>query len=176
MTMKKTINVISGVILIIIIVISVANIKKRGACFFDINIAQALTLFITIGLAIFVNQIFNNDKSIKKNIEKIASNIQSVVAHKVFYDIDKSNPEFTKDFSMLKKKISNQISLLKIYNKKICINDYISYIEKEFIKYTNLVSDHIADLDYLSKSQKELFNYSLNIDFKCEEMISFLYK
>ena len=176
MTMKKIINIISGIILIIIIVISAANIKKKGVCFFDISVAQALTLFITIGLAIFVNQIFNNDKSIKKNIEKIASNIQSVVTHKVFYDIDTTNPEFTKDFSMLKRKISNQISILKIYNKKVCISNYIRYIEKEFNKYTSLVSDHIGDLDYLSKSTKELFNYSQNIDFKCEEMISFLYE
>lgn len=174
--MRIIINKISICMLIMITVFSIVNFNKKGLYFFNMTFVQALTLSITIILAIFVNQVFNNDKKVKENIEKIACNIQSVVMNKNFYYIDTSNSDFTKDFSMLKKRLSNQISILKIYDKKVCINDYISYIEKEFNKYTSLISDHITDLDYLSKSTKELFNYSQNIDFKCEEMISFLYK
>lgn len=173
---KWVINIISVLMLIVIIVLSILNIDKTGEAFFDITFVQALTLLITFFLTIFVNQFFNNDKKINENIEKIAFNIQNAVTKKSFYEIDSSNFEFTKDFSMLKKRISNQISILMIYNKKVSIKKYISYIDSEFNKYTGLVSDHINDLDYLSKSKKELFNYSQNIDFKCEEMISFLYK
>ena len=98
------------------------------------------------------------------------------MSSELFYNAKYSSSDFIQDFSMLKRRVSNQISILKIYSKSVGIDKYVDYINDEFKRYTTLVSEHIKDPYYLSESVKEFYNHSQNIIFKCEEMISSLYK
>lgn len=57
---------------------------------------------------------------------------------------------------MQNREISTQISYLKQYAPKFGIKKEIEFVEKTFAEYEMIVSDHIDDVSYLSKSKKEL--------------------
>lgn len=57
---------------------------------------------------------------------------------------------------MQNREISTQISYLKQYASKFGIKKEIDFVEKTFAEYESIVSDHIDDIPYLSKSKKEL--------------------
>ena len=57
---------------------------------------------------------------------------------------------------MQNRQINQQIALLKQYAKQFGFDKEIQFISDEFNQYEKIISDHITDLDYLSKSRNEL--------------------
>ena len=51
---------------------------------------------------------------------------------------------------------SNSFDKIDKYSKKFHLEDEIIYIKDKFSEYETLLSDHISDFTYLSKSSKEL--------------------
>lgn len=62
------------------------------------------------------------------------------------------------------------------YGKQLGFQDDVKYIDEQFTEYKSFVSDHLNDLDYLSKSETQLRKYSENIDSKCDQIIVKFYE
>ena len=62
------------------------------------------------------------------------------------------------------------------YSKSLGFEEDVKYIETEFKEYKEMVSEHIEDLDYLSKTESRFRRFSENIDSKCDVIILSLYQ
>ena len=65
--------------------------------------------------------------------------------------------------------------LLKKYGHELGFKGEAEYIEKEFKDYREFISEHMADVDYLNKSESTLRKHAENIDNKCDIIIWGLY-
>lgn len=68
------------------------------------------------------------------------------------------------------------MNVLKEYGKQLGFQDDVKYIEEQFSEYKSLISEHLNDFDYLSKSETHLRKLSENIDSKCDQIIVKFYK
>lgn len=76
-----------------------------------------------------------------------------------------------KELNLTNRKISNYLTILNQYGKTLGFPEEVKYIEAEFGKYKQTIGDHIADLEYLSKTEPEFRKIAENIDTKCEAII-----
>ncbi len=67
-----------------------------------------------------------------------------------------SDADGTEMLTMTKRRMSNYIGTLKRNSMGFGIDDEIKLIEDKFSEYSELVGNHIDDLDHLRKSQKDL--------------------
>lgn len=80
--------------------------------------------------------------------------MQKLVTDKSAYTI--SPTDDSARLTTIKRSMSNYIGLIDKYSKKFHLEDEIIYIKDKFSEYETLLSDHISDFTYLSKSSKEL--------------------
>ena len=92
--------------------------------------------------------------------------------HRQYGDVENGK----KLYGISTRKVTNCIEVLKSYGASFGFEADIEYIEKELTNYKVLVSEHINDFDYLSKSESQLRRHSENIDSKCDQIIVKLYK
>ena len=57
---------------------------------------------------------------------------------------------------MQNRQMRQQINLLNKYAKQFDFDKDLQLVAKEFDEYEQFISDHISDLEYLSKSRNEL--------------------
>ena len=167
--------IVAVAVVVIIVVINIFVIQNNE--YFKISIGQTLTLIVAIVIAFWATQKKTDIRKIKEQVETIISNIQTVVSSSDFITFQVSDkPEAVqKRITMTTRKLKNSINVLNEYSKKIEIKDEVHYIEEQVKGYDNLVSVHITDLDYLSKSEIDLRRYAENINSKCEYLILKLY-
>ena len=74
---------------------------------------------------------------------------------------------------MQNRQMRQQINLLNQYAQKFGFEKDLQLIAKEFDEYEQFISDHISDLEYLSKSRNEL---SRPIKLMREQLYSIIMK
>ena len=145
--------------------------------FWKVNAAQALTLIVTICIAFWATQLKNDERKKKEHAEQLLRKIQTIVADEQFYSISSSCDvvEHKKRVTMSNRSLSNSIEMLKKYAETLGFKEGAEYIAKEFKEYKEFVSEHLEDVDYLSKSESTLKKHSENIYTKCDWIILELY-
>ena len=100
-----------------------------------------------------------------------------MVSSEQFYSIPSTGDleQIQKEINTTNRRINNCIDVLKKYGEKFHFKNEIEYISNEFDKYKTQIGDHINDLDYLSKTEKEFRRISDNIDSKCDYIIVSLF-
>ena len=58
---------------------------------------------------------------------------------------------------MEKRSISNKLKLIKNYSKKFSIQKEVDFLDKEFNEYTELLGNHIDDIETLKLLKKDLY-------------------
>ena len=146
--------------------------------FWDVSVAQILTLLVTISIAFWATQFKNDQRSAKAHAERVIAKIQSIVTGEEFYCFVPGNNEedAKKNYGLSQRKFANCLNVLKEYGKQLGFQDDVKYIEEQFSEYKSFVSDHLNDFDYLSKSETQLRKYSENIDSKCDQIIVKFYR
>ena len=168
---------VAGALLITALGVGIYNHCKNPS-FWDVNVAQILTLFITIAIAFWATQFKNDQRRAKDHVERVIIKIQNLVVAEQFYSFDPNGDveNGKKLYGISTRKVTNCIEVLKSYGASFGFEADIEYIEKELTNYKVLVSEHINDFDYLSKSESQLRRHSENIDSKCDQIIVKLYK
>lgn len=157
--------------------IGIYNIVKNSN-FWNVSVAQVLTLLVTISIAFWATQFKNDQRSAKTHAEKVIAKIQSIVSCEEFYTfIPSSNEEDAKkNYRISQRKFANCLSVLEEYGKQLGFQDDVKYIDEQFTEYKTFISDHLNDFDYLNKSEAHLRRLSENIDSKCDQIIVKFYK
>lgn len=177
--MKKIIfNILGGVLFLSTIVVSIYNIMCDKEHFFEISIAQMLTVLVALGIAFWASQYENDRRKAKEHVEKMLIKLQEMVSANSFCSIPSTGDtnDIRKNINITNRKINNYINILKKYGKTLGFTKYIDYIDSEFDSYKKIIGDHINDLDYLSKTESEFRRIASNIELKSEFIIHSLYK
>ncbi len=171
-----TIKLIVGACFILALVVTVTSFFCNDD-FWKVNAAQALTLILTICIAFWATQLKNDVRKKKEHAEQILKKIQAIVNNDGFYYVSAESDaiETQKRMTMTFRSLNNSIDLLKKYGQELGFKVDAEYIEKEFKDYRDFVSEHITDVDYLSRSESTLRKHSENIDNKCDIIIWGLY-
>ena len=145
--------------------------------FWDASVSQILTLLVAIGLAFWATNFKTDERISKEHVEKVLAKLQQLVTNEKFYRIPPhGDPEEIRVFlNTNNRRINNCLTVLNKYGKRFSFSKEIEYIDKEFKDYRTRVGNHITDLDYLSKTEKEFKKTSENIDSKCDQIIVSLY-
>lgn len=146
--------------------------------FFAASLTQVLTLLISLCIVFWATQYKNDQRKVKEHAEDIIEKVQILVTREDFFVFSAlgDKEETKKKIMANNRKISNCINVMQQYSKTLGFEDDVKYIENEFKEYKEMVSEHIEDLDYLSKTESRFRKFSENIDSKCDVIILSLYK
>lgn len=171
---KNVSKVIFAALTIFFIIIVAYNLLCNRVDFLKTSAISCLTLFVAVVVSYFLAQRQNDERKRKDVIEGILSRLQEDIRKKDAYII---TDDFDKDdFNMKKRDINNRITLLEErLNQTDEEKINIQFLKKTFGEYQDLVGNHIDDIDYLTKSPKELKRPLLLLDGKIYEMILNLY-
>ena len=170
---KKIPLIICLVFAVSIIVLGFFSRKTNG--FWDLSIGQIITYAIAIVFAFYITQIKSDERKRKEHVERLILEIQDIVTDPSFYRILKDE-NYQTIITVRNRKVNNYIDLIVQYGTELGFKRDADYISKEFKDYKDFVSDHIADYEYLQKSEKQLNKYSENINSKCDSIIFLLYR
>ena len=178
--MKGNKNTLATIIVVICFVFALVVFFGSWICnptFWHANVAQSFTLIMTVGIAFLATQLKNDVRKKKEHAEQILKKIQAIVTNNGFYYVsaESDSAETQKTMMMTLRSLNNSIDLLKKYGTELGFKSDAEYIEREFNAYREFVSDHITDIDYLSRSESTLRKHSENIDNKCDIIIWRLY-
>ena len=137
-----------------IVILCIINACKNNT-FWTFNIFNGITMLWTVGISFLLTQVFSKQQ---KHIEIIAKVLQELIIN---IDESRTCNISTSDGTnqillMQNRQINQQIALLKQYAKQFGFDKEIQFVSDEFNQYEKIISDHITDLDYLSKSRNEL--------------------
>lgn len=171
--MNKYRNFIIVIPLAIVLTVLVIFNIRNNANFFMISIGSLLTLFVAILISYYFVQ-RNTDQRYQKEIYvKLLMDIQSFVTNPDIYTFNKEID--TGIITSRKRTLSNYIRLIESHSKKFCLQTEVEFVRKKFDEYDELIGDHISDIEYLSKSKKELQRPLDLINDKLYEMMLKLY-
>lgn len=167
----------AGLILVVIIIALINIFCLKNEEFWKVSISQVLTLLVAIIIAFWAAQKKTDERIIKEQIERVSLKIQAVVSDPDFvtFRTNDNSEDIQKRITMSTRKLSNGISVLQAYSKRVDIDEEVKYIEDQIRGYNDLVSVKVGDLDYLSKSESHLRMYAENINSKCDYIIMKLY-
>lgn len=171
--MNKGMYFILGILSIAIILLGIYNIKNNQE-FMYTSAYQVLSLIFAIIFGFYYTQRINNQKNSKDATVRLILNIQTLLSDKRFRTICcEEDVDFVK---MKLRTVANKIDCLESFSKKLKIQEEFIYIKKKFDEYEEFIGNHVSDLMYLKKSEKELSNFSELIDNKCDYIVVSLYK
>lgn len=177
MKKKWIVTVVAIVLAAATVGVGIHNAIKNSK-FWDVSIAQVLTLLVTISIAFWATQFKNDQRNAKTHAETIIAKIQNLVSCETLYMFKPGNDEeyMKKNYAILQRKLANYLNVLGEYGKQLGFQDDVTYIDEQFSQYRLFVSDHLNDFEYLSKSETHLRKFLENIDSKCDQIVVKLYK
>lgn len=175
---QKFLNGLSIILIIAFLFLIVRNIIVHSSSFLDASLVQVLTLMVALFITFWANQYKNDQRKAKEHAESLIMKLQQIVTDESFYciSVDGNIEETKREINSKNRKISNYIRILTEYGKTLKFSDKINYISEQFSQYKSTTGDHIAYLEYLSKTETTFHKISENIDSKCEDIILLLYK
>ena len=173
--MKKLFQIVSIIVGLFVVVLIIINICNKE--FWSITAGNAISLFVAVYFAFLGTQYFSDERKTKENVERLILKLQYEVNKESFSKVSSSEgvEELKKRHMMATRRISNILSTLEKSASKLRFMEEWKYINTEFKEYREVFDEHLADLEFLSKSESILRNYAEKIDSKCDEIISALY-
>lgn len=177
--MKKglIVTIVAVILAILTVGVGIYNAFKNSS-FWNVSIAQVLTLVFTLSIAFWATQFKNDQRNAKTHAEGIIIKIQSLVSREVFYTFTSGGNEddIKKSYRILQRKLANCLNVLEEYGKQLGFQEDVKYIEEQFSQYKVFVSEHLNDFEYLGKSETHLRKFLENIDSKCDLIVVKLYR
>ena len=153
MKKRKVIRVILPIVfatlLIAFAVFNYCNNEK----FFDASLVNIITIGTALFVSFFLVQRKTDERKQKDILLDLFRKLQSVTESEKVYKFDGQSKEI---ITMRNRDINNKISILEKVDQKFIKKEDIDFIRKKFDEYSGFIGDHIEDIPYLSKSEKEL--------------------
>lgn len=129
--------------------------------FWSYSIANCLTLLVAVMLSFFYAQrqaaIDRNQAELRKQKDaaiRLLEALEQTITTQSAYVVTKENG--SEQLTMTKRRMSNYIETIKKNVTDFGIDKEISFIEERFKEYSDLIGNHIDDLEHLERSQKDL--------------------
>lgn len=145
----------------------------NGNDFWTFNVANCLTLLITVWLSFYIVQRNSAVKNQKEALIRLLAAIQSVATDEKSYIISENDDK--KMLTMRKRKLSNYLSVLTEYGRNLCDKEDIQFVSDKFEEYDSIIGNHIEDVKHLSEAREDLQRPLDLIDTRIYEMIMKLY-
>lgn len=173
--MKEKLKLILVIILLVAISIPLIYFNIRNnQNFFVVSISSLLTLYLSIFVSYYLVQRNNNKRNQKEIYVKLLTDMQKLVTDPSAYTIT-SNTSVS-PLTTIKRSLNNYICLIEKYSKKFNLENEAAFIENKFSEYEIFIADHLSDINYLSKSRKELKRPLDLINGKLYEMMLKIYE
>jgi len=149
------------------------NVSQNKLDYFQIPLYTILNLMVAIIFAFYLTQCRTDERKQKESAEHLIGKILLDLTDVYMYNI--GSEKDVQCIRIAQRSIHNRIEGLKAMSNKLGVEEEVCYIDDQFRQYWDFISDHINDIDYLSKSQSQLLNYVANVQNKLEEAIRKLY-
>jgi len=130
-------------------------------------------LVLSIVVYIFVE--YKNDERSRKQsldhlIKKVISRLEDPRMYKISQDSDVNH------IRIIQKSINNELNIIKGCAVDFCFEEEANYCQETFKEYWYFISEHLNEIDYLSKSETKLLNDIVNIIWRLEVVTVNLHK
>lgn len=159
--------VVAGTI-IGVLILGIYNAFQNNE-FWNASITNILTILVALVFTYYMTQRTNNIRRKKDVVSKILDRLYVLIADPRMCKINSS-----KDVDFVKiniRTISNKISCLEQMARELQYEEEIRQMKEAFSSYEEFISDHINDIEYLKKSEKQLNNGIGLIDNKCDMIL-----
>lgn len=164
-TISKIIVIVFSVVLVILGIYNIFNNTE----FWKLTITNILTLGVAIIITYYMTQKTNEERRKKDIVGKILDRLYVLITDSRMCEIS-SRQDI--DFVLINiRTISNKITCLKDFSESLNYAQEINQMESLFSEYEDFVSDHVEDVEYLTKSKKQLSNKIALIDNKCDMIL-----
>lgn len=127
---------------------------KTNKEFWQVDVTSGFSIIWAVCFSFLATQIFDRQQKKTEIILHLFSAFQSAISE------DKTCKFSVNDdgaqILMQKRQINQQLTLLEEYANKFGVKKDVEFLRQKFDEYDQFVSDHINDLQYLSKSCNEL--------------------
>lgn len=157
--------------LIIMAYLALVNFNNKDFMKMDLN--DVLTLCLLFFVSYFLVERKNDRRILNEKIEQTCSIINDELTK-----IDKSLfcEDFeVKQYTVISKRISNKINLLKNYMRKLDIKKEVEYIENSFKEIDGMISNHINNISELDMILVDINNKKDQIDVRIDSIFTKLY-
>lgn len=146
---------------------------KNNSTFFDIPVYTILNLIVATFFAFYLTQKKQDERKFKETAERLIYKIQNTISSEKMYRI--KNEKDIEDLKLTHRTISNRIETLDKLKDKLNYKKEIEYIKDKFKTYRELFGNHINDVNHLTNSERDLFNFIELIDNKLDEILLSLF-
>ena len=151
-----------------IIWLGVINISENKQ-FLRINISNCITMIWTVVLSFIVSKTFNQHQ---RKIDIIVKFIQELIVHLDYEKCCNFMLDTQKESILLRLRLlRNNVEILEQHANRFSYKKEYDFIADNLKAYDQFVSDHIHDLEYLSKSYNELKRPIQNMYTKLYELM-----
>lgn len=148
-------------------------INYRDYCFNKMNLNDIITLCLLFYVSYYLVERNNDRRILKEKIELTLSVIDDDLA-KINKNLFVETFE-PKDYTVISKRISNKILLLKNYARKFDIVKEVDYIEESFQGIDKMIGNHINKLDELKSILIDIENTRDQIKVRMDNIFMKLY-
>lgn len=134
------------------LIFTVYNVVKNSD-FWEASAVNIITILIAIVISYFFVQRKSDLRKQKDILLSLINGFQLQITSEKAYDFTGQTGE---EILMRKRDISNKLHILSELQDNFSIQTEVKFLNEKFDEYDQLISDHIADLDYLVKSKNEL--------------------
>ncbi len=141
--------------------------------FWNASAINIVTVFIGIVISFFLVQRKNDERKQKDILLDLILKLQLQVCDEKTYDL---SGQTQAEITMRNRDISNKIQILKDTADIFSTQSDVDFVASKFEEYLEFIGNHINELDYLSRSQKDLKRPLDLINNKLFSMAISLYK
>lgn len=164
--------IIAGIITALVLCICWHNYKVN-AHFWDMSLSTGLSILIGVWVSFLLVQRQTDLRKKKDALCELMKSIQDIVTNEDAYLID--NGITQQSLTMRTRDLNNQIGILEKYGGDFGLDDDIRFVKEKANEYSQIIGDHLTDVDHLSKSALELQRPLNLIEARLFDMILKLY-
>lgn len=167
--------IILGIVILSLLIYSIVNASTNGGIgsYFSIPLYAIINISIAVFFAYFLTQGKNDTRKKKEIAVTIIEKILRDLVNEKMYKI--SSQDTINHIRITQRSVHNRLGMLNEYKKEFKLNDSLNYVLTNFDTYWTTISNHIHDMEYLGKSESELFNLLINSTNCLEKMVIDLY-
>lgn len=152
----KNRRIVKYIILIVILALLGAFAIYNIICndsFFTASLANIITIAIAVFVSFYLVQRWTDERKRKEIFLSLLTKLQSVIEDENAYNFDAQSKD---EITMRKRDISNWIKILEDANPPYIKDEDVKFIREKFDEYSDIIGNHIDDLDALRKLKKDL--------------------
>lgn len=175
MNSKNTRKFIFGILILSVVCLMLINIfVRKNEEFWDASITSCLTLLVALVVSYYLVQKSLDERRQKESYLKLLERVQQLVSDKALVEIITDTDI---DVVLMKKReLNNCVYILKEYAGKFSLKEDIQFIDERTQEYAEFLGNHQDDIDYLTRSSKELVRPLLLIQSRVSKIMIKLFE